>query len=461
MNIHLIAIGGAVMHNLAIALKLKGFRVTGSDDEIFEPSNSRLTEHGLLPEEPGWFPEKITKETDVVILGMHARADNPELKRAQELDIKIFSFPEYLYEQTQNKKRIVIAGSHGKTTITSMILHVLKYYDRKFDYMVGSQIEGFDTMVGLSEDSDIAVFEGDEYLSSTLDSRPKFAHYKPHITLISGIAWDHINVYPDYSGYRKQFFQLGLDTHPKGKLFFCESDEELINMNREWAEQEKNGKELAERTGYRSMEFDSHGEQSIIHFQEKKFRVSLIGKYNMENLAGAMKVCRELGIHEPEFLKAMEHFRGAARRQELLFKSEKLSVYRDFAHAPSKVRATVHGFRESFKGKKLIAFLEIHTFSSLNRNFLPHYKDSMAGADEAYVYFNPEVVRMKKQESLTGTFVRECFGEPGVKVIDSVKELEELFHHTKRESGVVLLMSSGNFGAINTGILFNEQERIH
>ena len=198
MNVHLIAIGGSAMHNMAIAMHKKGFNVTGSDDEIFEPSKTRLAKLNLLPAKEGWDTNNIHKGIDAVILGMHARADNPELLKAQELGLKIYSYPEYIYEQTKDKTRIVIGGSHGKTSITAMILHVLNYHKVDCDYMVGAQLDGFDTMVKLTKEAKIAVIEGDEYLSSPIDRRPKFHLYKPNIAILSGIAWDHINVFPTF-----------------------------------------------------------------------------------------------------------------------------------------------------------------------------------------------------------------------------------------------------------------------
>ena len=455
MKIHFIAIGGAVMHNLAIALHLKGYKITGSDDEIFDPSKSRLEKYGLLPEKWGWNESDISGDIDAIILGMHARPDNPELKRAMDLKLKIYSFPEYLYEQTKNKKRVVIAGSHGKTTITSMIMHVLRNRKMKFDYMVGSQLEGFETMVGFEDESEVAIFEGDEYLSSPLDKRPKFAHYKPDITLISGIAWDHMNVYPDYGNYKKQFFDLGLDTNPQGNIFYCESDKELNEMSKEWEKIEGKGNEVASIEAYSAIEYKVKDEYNEVLFNNNIFPLRLIGRYNMENLNGAMKVCGSLGIKNEDFLVSMKDFKGAARRQELIFQSEKLKIYRDFAHAPSKVRATVSGFREQFHDQKLISFLELHTFSSLNKEFLPHYQNSMNGADIAYVFYNPEVVSHKKLPPLDKNFIKKCFKNNNITIIDDISKLESLMKLSVKDSGVLLLMSSGNFGGINILELIN------
>lgn len=442
MNIHFIAIGGAVMHNLAIALHKKGYTITGSDDEIFDPSRSRLEKYGLLPAEWGWFPEKITTATDAVIIGMHARMDNPELARVKDLGVRMYSFPEYLYEQTRDKKRVVIAGSHGKTTITSMVMHALKCEGIRFDYMVGSQLEGFETMVGLSKQSAIAIFEGDEYLSSPLDPRPKFIHYAPHITLISGIAWDHMNVYPEYEEYKRQFLELCRNTHENGSIHYYEGDDELKEITR--------NREIKARTlPYSLLSYKPVNDHTKVFYDGSSFTMHLIGRYNMENLCGAMKVCRDLGITEFVFLKSMESFRGAAKRQELLYEDNDRKIFLDFAHAPSKVKATVSGFRENFPGQKLVAFLELHTFSSLNRKFLPQYRKSLEDADEANVYFNPEVVKHKNMKEMDKEFVYNCFEKPGLNIFTTAVELQaKLLDKTSGINTIILIMSSGNLGGI-------------
>lgn len=431
------------MHNLAIALHLQGHIITGSDDEIFEPSRSRLEKYGLLPSGFGWNKKNIHKNLDAVILGMHAQKDNPELLQAMKTGIKIYSFPEYLYEQTKNKKRVVIAGSHGKTTITSLILHVLKTLNYKFDYMVGSVIPGFDTMTGFDKDAEIAVFEGDEYLSSPLDSRPKFHHYKPFISLISGIAWDHMNVYPDYRDYKKQFLDLCKNTHPSGSIIYYENDQELSGLI-------SDPEIKASKISYKAAEYSVGNNGSIVKLDGQIYPVQMIGKYNMENLQGAMQVCEQLGIDKKSFLNAAESFRGSARRQEMVYKDKDISIFRDFAHAPSKVKATVEGFREFFPGKKLIAFLELHTFSSLNKEFLPQYAGSLDLADQAVVFYNPEVIKHKKLPTIDPELVKSCFKNENIRVITDVKILKETFLHAKNESGILLMMSSGNFGG--TGI---------
>ena len=441
MNIHLIAIGGAVMHNLAIALHQKGYRVSGSDDEIFEPSRTRLEKYGLLPKKNGWYPENISPKINAVIVGMHARPDNPELKRAQELNVKIYSFPEYLFEQTRKKKRVVIAGSHGKTTITAMIMHVLKDSGKKFDYMVGSQLQGFETMVGLSNDSNIAVFEGDEYLTSPLDKRPKFLHYHADIGFISGIAWDHMNVFPDFDIYVDQFAMFIRSIKREGLLIYNGDDK----VTHKLVERELCSPAVS---AYKVIDYAMNDEGSVINFNGQTYQMKIFGRHNMENLSGALKVCQELAIEEDQFFHSMQSFEGAGKRQELIAQNDKTSVYMDFAHSPSKVKATVSAFHERFPRKKLTAILEIHTFSSLNKNFLPQYKSSMEKADEAIVYYNPEVLKHKKLEALDPDFVEKSFGKTGLEIITSSAKLKVLIEKKSKEDGVLLLMSSGNFGGI-------------
>ncbi|HLN72858.1 MAG TPA: Mur ligase family protein, partial [Prolixibacteraceae bacterium] len=382
MRVHFIAIGGSAMHNLAIALHKKGYHVTGSDDEVFEPSKSRLKKLGLLPEREGWFEENITPELDAVILGMHARQDNPELLRAQELGLKIFSYPEYLYEQTKDKIRVVVGGSHGKTTITSMILHVLGYNGLKFDYMVGAQLEGFDTMVSLSEDAKIAVFEGDEYLSSPIDLRPKFHLYFPNIALLSGIAWDHINVFPTFPFYVEQFQKFVDMIQPNGSLIYYEGDENLRQIA-------ANGREDIDKLPYWS--HDSVIENGITYLvtDGKKIKLRIFGEHNLQNISGAQLVCCQLGLTDEQFYSAIAEFKGASRRLEVLAEKEDCVIFNDFAHSPSKLKATTEAVKKQFPDRKLVACLELHTFSSLKKDFLPQYKNCMNAADQAIVYFNP------------------------------------------------------------------------
>lgn len=425
------------MHNLAIALYKKGIKVTGSDDEINDPAKSNLQRYGLLPDYVGWNVDKITPDLDAVILGMHARLDNPELIRAQELGLRIYSYPEYLYEQTKNKIRIVIAGSHGKTTITAMILHVLKYRNVNFDYLAGAALEGFETSLKLSEDAPIAIFEGDEYLASALDRRPKFLLYKPNIALISGVAWDHINVFPTYRSYVEQFENFVKELPSGGSLIYCAEDDEV--------------KKLALLTVSGVKKFPYH---TLINFVkdgvtylEDSTRLEVFGKHNLLNMGGARQVCLLLGISEAEFAEAISSFKGAARRLQLVARNETTNIYWDFAHSPSKLTATIQAVKEQFPKRKLVACMELHTFSSLTKEFLKEYQGTMAKADVRKVYFNPHVLEHKRLAALSAEEVKNYFGNVEVytdsaKMIDSLKEI-------KWEKTNLLMMSSGNFDGVN------------
>ncbi len=439
MRIHLIAIGGAVMHNMAMALHNKGFRITGSDDEIFEPSRTRLESYGLLPEKQGWDPERITKDLDGVILGMHALKDNPELLRARELGIKIWSFPEYIYEQSKDKKRVVIGGSHGKTTVTSMIMHVLWFNHVNFDYMVGSQVEGFETMVRLTEDAPVIILEGDEYLSSPIDPRPKFHLYHPHIAVITGIAWDHMNVFPTFENYLEQFNEFVKKTDSAGKLFWYKEDPYLRDI-------QKNCNSAT--VSYTTHPYRTGNGKTLLDHDGIVTDVPVFGNHNMQNISAALMVCRELGLRDEQFYEAISSFKGAAKRQQVLAESESRKVYLDFAHAPSKVKATVDSFRENFPVSKIIACLELHTFSSLNQAFLPQYFASLENADTAIVFFNPEVVKHKKLPPIEKSFIKKCFGRKDLQVINNREELEKTLFSLGLD-GVYLFMSSGNFSGLN------------
>jgi UDP-N-acetylmuramate: L-alanyl-gamma-D-glutamyl-meso-diaminopimelate ligase len=438
MRVHFIAIGGAVMHNLAIALHKKGYRVTGSDDDIYEPSRSRLLQYGLLPEKSGWSPGIITADIDTVILGMHARADNPELKRAKEIGLEIKSFPEYLYEQTKSKKRIVVAGSHGKTTTTAMIMHVFKTLGIRFDYMAGSQIDGFETMVGLSNDSEIAVFEGDEYLTSPIDRRPKFHLYMPDIAILNGISWDHMNVFPTFENYVEQY-KIYIDKITEGGLLiYFEGDSEV--------------KKLAEETqnNIRKIAYRIHG-----YFQNKTgffaathnrvVPMKVFGEHNMQNLSAAKEACIAAGVHEDDFYNAISGFEGTAKRLQKLKENEKGIIYLDFAHSPSKVKATVEAILSRYPCRNIIACLELHTYSSLNIDFLTHYEGTMSGSTASFVYFNPHAVEIKKLKPVSKDDVATAFGGTNLNVFNDSKKLFETLRNTGLTSPVFLFMSSGDF----------------
>jgi UDP-N-acetylmuramate: L-alanyl-gamma-D-glutamyl-meso-diaminopimelate ligase len=441
MRIHLVAIGGAVMHNLGLALQQNGHSVTGSDDEIYNPAKERLQKAGLLPAASGWFPEKIEPELDAVILGMHARAGNPELAKAQELGLPVFSFPEFIYRHAREKTRIVVAGSHGKTTTTAMIMHVLRENGRDFDYLVGAQLEGFDTMVRLS-DAPVMVIEGDEYLSSPTDRRPKFLHYRPQIAIVTGIAWDHINVFPTFEEYKRQF-GLFLETMSRdGLLIFYEKDEhlqDLLKTARPFRQQPYSGFKYAVEAGKTVARPDGL----------PPCELQIFGAHNLANLQAAWLACRELGIVETDFWRAASSFKGAAKRLQLLAKKPGFNAWQDFAHAPSKVRATVTAVSQLHPERELVACVELHTFSSLNKDFLPHYKGTLAGAELACVFYSPHTLAMKNMPPIEPEEIRQNFGHPNLRVFTGRPELENFLLGRHWNGHNLLLMSSGTFGGMD------------
>jgi len=442
MKLHFIAIGGSAMHNLALALLHKGYQVSGSDDAIFEPSKSRLKKFDLLPEELGWFPGKINISMDAVILGMHAKADNPELLKARELGLKIYSYPEFLYEQSKNKTRVVIGGSHGKTTITSMILHVLHYHDREIDFMVGAQLDGFDTMVHLTEENDFMLLEGDEYLSSAIDRRPKFHLYKPNIALLSGIAWDHINVFPTYEIYLEQF-KIFVDSIVSGGIIvYNQEDPQLVSIVDETMNQIR-------KHPYYTPDYRIENGTTILDTPEGDMPIEVFGAHNLNNLAGAKWICQHMGIDEDDFYEAVATFKGASKRLEKIVESKSTAVFKDFAHSPSKVMATTKAVREQFPEKKLIACLELHTYSSLNPEFLKEYEKSLDPADEAVVFFSPEALEIKKMQPISKDQIREAFDKKDLIVYTTPQEFKEHLQGLDYSNSVLLLMSSGNYGGLD------------
>ncbi len=442
MKVHFIAIGGSAMHNLAIALKNKGFEVTGSDDAIFEPSKTRLEQKGILPKEFGWFPEKITADIDAVILGMHAHADNPELARAKELGLKIYSYPEFLYEQSKEKTRVVIAGSHGKTTITSMILHVLNFHNKEIDYMVGAQLEGFDCMVKITEDTDFMILEGDEYLSSAEDRQPKFLHYHPNIALISGIAWDHINVFKTFDDYLEQFRKFTESITSGGVLVYNEEDEEVVKIV-------ENSQKYFRKLPYKTPEYSIREGKVYLKTSMGEIPLSVFGKHNLLNMEGAKLICQQLGIMEEEFYEAIMSFKGASKRLEKVERKDGGILYKDFAHAPSKVKATVAAFKEQFKQEKTYGFLELHTYSSLNPIFLEQYKGAMDGLDTGVIFYSEEALKIKRMEPISPEMIKEKFGNPDLKVFTNAESLYEYWNTLDKTQGAYLMMSSGNFGGLD------------
>ncbi len=442
MHIHFIAIGGSAMHNLALALYHKGYHITGSDDVIFEPSRSRLQKYGLLPETFGWFPEKITSGLDAVILGMHAKSDNPELLKAQELGVTIYSYPEFLYQQSKDKTRVVIGGSHGKTTITSMILHVMNYHDRRVDYMVGAQLEGFETMVHLTETNDFIVLEGDEYLSSPIDRRPKFHLYKPNIALLSGIAWDHINVFPTYENYVQQFCVFVDSIVDGGSISYNEEDEEVKRV----VEASEN---QIRKLPYRTPEYTVEGGETLLETPEGPMPIEVFGKHNLNNLAGAKWICQHMGIQEDEFYEAIASFKGASKRLEKIAENSTSVAYKDFAHSPSKVAATTRALKEQYPNKRLLACLELHTYSSLNAEFLKEYQDTLNAADEAVVFYSPDAVKIKRLEEVTEAQIAEAFQRNDLNIYTDPKAFKDFLFAQQMKDTALLLMSSGNYGGLD------------
>ncbi len=442
MHIHFIAIGGSAMHNLALALHHKGYTITGSDDVIFEPSKSRLAAKGLLPESFGWFPEKIHQKLDAVILGMHAKPDNSELLKAQELGVKIFSYPEFLYEQSKNKTRVVIGGSHGKTTITSMILHVLNYHGREVDYMVGAQLDGFERMVHLTEENDFIILEGDEYLSSPIDRRPKFHLYQPNIALLSGIAWDHINVFPTFENYVEQF-QIFVDSIVKGgSITYNEEDLEVQKV----VEASEN---TIRKLPYTTPAYKVEDGQTLLETPEGQMPIEVFGKHNLSNLAGAKWICQNIGIDEADFYEAIGTFKGASKRLEKIAEGLKSVAYKDFAHSPSKVAATTQAVKEQYPSRKLIACLELHTYSSFNAEFLKEYKGALDAADVAVVFYLPESVKIKQLKEVTTQQIFDSFERQDIQIFTNAAGFRSFLFDQNLDNSVLLLMSSGNYGGLD------------
>ena len=443
MRIHFIAIGGAIMHNLAITLKEKGHVITGSDDRISDPARTNLREKGLLPPREGWFPEHITPELNAVIIGMHAHPDNPELLQAQELGLQIYSFPELIYRENKHKKRYVIAGSHGKTTITAMVMHVLDRAKRKFDYLVGARVSGFRHSVKLSTNAPLIVLEGDEYLTSPLDERPKFHWYEPHVALISGLSWDHINVYPTYEGYKEQFVRFIETIQPNGILIYNQEDQELDALVK------RTSRKDIRKIPYQTPDHTIVENKIVVKWKKDRYALQLVGRHNVQNMEAARQICALLDVKAHDFFVAMESFVGAQKRLELLWEAPGLRIYRDFAHAPSKVQATVRGIKEQFPDWEVNAFLELHTFSSLNKGYLKQYRRTLAGADRAFLFIDPEALARKQLPEISETEIRQFFGRPSLELLHSPEELYQKLPLQPEKPTVVVMMSSGNFGGFS------------
>jgi len=442
MRTHFIAIGGAAMHNLALAMHNKGYQVTGSDDAIFEPSKSRLEKKGLLPVELGWFPDKITTDIEAVILGMHAKADNPELVKATALGLKIYSYPEFLYEQSKNKTRVVIGGSHGKTTITSMILHVMHYHNIEVDYMVGAQLEGFDTMVHLTEDNDFIVLEGDEYLSSPIDRRPKFHLYRPNIALLSGIAWDHINVFPTFENYVEQF-EIFVNQITKGGILVYNEEDETV---KKVVEETTN---TIRKIAYQTPSYTVEDGTTLLDTPEGPMPIEVFGAHNLNNLAGAKWICQNMGVDEADFYEAIASFKGASKRLEKIAEGKGKVAFKDFAHSPSKVAATTKAVKEQYPNRTLVACLELHTYSSLNAEFLKEYEGALEYADEAVVFYSPDAVKIKQLEEVTYEQIAKAFNREDLIIYTNPAEFKNYLFNRELDNSALLLMSSGNYGGLN------------
>ena len=442
MNIHFIAIGGSAMHNLALALHNKGYQVTGSDDTIHDPSKSRLEKKGLLPEAFGWFPEKINANLDAIILGMHAKPDNPELLKAQELGLKIYSYPEFLYEQSKDKTRVVIGGSHGKTTITSMILHVLKYHNREVDYMVGAQLEGFETMVHLTQNNEFIVLEGDEYLSSPIDRRPKFHLYKPNIALLSGIAWDHINVFPTFENYVEQF-EIFTNSLTNGGIMVYNEEDKTVK------EVVESSEHPIQKYPYQTPAHFVENGITYIDTPEGDMPLEIFGDHNLQNLAGAKWICQHIGIDEDDFYEAIATFKGASKRLEKIAENNQTVIFKDFAHSPSKVKATTEAVKKQYSHREVIACLELHTYSSLNAEFLQEYKGALDTADKAVVFYSPHAVKIKGLEEVTSQQIEEASQRENLLIYTNPEAFKEFLFSQNLQGKALLLMSSGNYGGLD------------
>lgn len=442
MKVHFIAIAGSAMHNLAIALKLKGYQISGSDDEIFSPAKERLQSYGILPDHIGWNPDLIDESLDAVILGMHAKADNPELLRAKEKKIKIYSYPEFLYEMSKDKTRIVIGGSHGKTTTTAMILHVFKQMEIETDYMVGAKLEGFEVMVKMSKTAPYMVLEGDEYLTSAIDRRPKFHLYNPDIAVLTGIAWDHINVFPTYDIYKEQFKIFVDKIEPNGTLIYCHDDKDVCLT----ADQAR--KDITKKP-YGLLNYKIKDGQTLILHNNKEYPVKVFGKHNLYNMNAAMLVCKTIGITEEDFLRCIQSFEGASKRLELVKSNSTVSVFKDFAHSPSKLKATIEAVKEWFPDRKIVACMELHTFSSLTQEFLSQYKSCMDSADLAMVYYNKHAIELKRLPDLCKEKVYDSFARKDLKVYTDKDELLREIRTIEMKNLCLLMMSSGNFDGID------------
>lgn len=449
MRIHFIAVGGSAMHNLAIALHLKGYDVTGSDDHIFEPSKSRLNKHGLLPDDFGWDASRISDDLDFVILGMHAKVDNPELIESQNRNLKIVSYPEFIYEMSKNKTRVVIGGSHGKTSITAMVLHVLNQNGREVDFMVGAQLEGFETMVHLTDENDFILLEGDEYLSSPIDRRPKFHLYKPNIALLSGISWDHINVFPTKEIYLKQF-ELFLETMVSGGVLVYNKLDSQVNQI------SIDCKRPIRKLEYTMPDYYIDNGISFLRTDEGDLPLKIFGDHNLSNLSGAKLICQLMGVQEEEFNNSISSFKGADKRLESILVTKDRNVFKDFAHSPSKVIATVKALKNQYQNRKLIALLELHTFSSLNKEFIVEYKDSLKSADIAVLFYDPKAIKNKGLSEIDDKMIKKAFNDNKLIVFSNSGQLSDFLLSQSYVNANLLIMSSGNYASLDLDFITSQ-----
>ena len=449
MRIHFIAVGGSAMHNLAIALHLKGYDVTGSDDHIFEPSKSRLNKHGLLPDDFGWDASRISDDLDFVILGMHAKVDNPELIESQNRNLKIVSYPEFIYEMSKNKTRVVIGGSHGKTSITAMVLHVLNQNGREVDFMVGAQLEGFETMVHLTDENDFILLEGDEYLSSPIDRRPKFHLYKPNIALLSGISWDHINVFPTKEIYLKQF-ELFLETMVSGGVLVYNKLDSQVNQI------SIDCKRPIRKLEYTMPDYYIDNGISFLRTDEGDLPLKIFGDHNLSNLSGAKLICQLMGVQEEEFNNSISSFKGADKRLESILVMKDRNVFKDFAHSPSKVIATVKALKNQYQNRKLIALLELHTFSSLNKEFIVEYKDSLKSADIAVLFYDPKAIKNKGLSAIDDKMIKKAFNDNKLIIFSNSGQLSDFLLSQSYVNANLLIMSSGNYASLDLDFITSQ-----
>ena len=441
-KVHFIAIGGSVMHNLAITLKQLGYEVSGSDDKIYDPSRSRLEKYNLLPKDLGWFPELIDKEIDFIVLGMHAKKDNPELLKALDLDCKIYSYPELIFEFSKSKTRITIGGSHGKTTVSSMILHVLDFYDIKVDYLLGAQIEGFENMVHITDDNEFILIEGDEYLSSPIDNSPKFHKYNSNIAVITGIAWDHINVFPSFENYISQFEKFIETITDGGVLVFNELDELVLDIVNK-------SEKTIRKIGYGKPNFEIVDGVTYVKTSEGDVPLKVFGDHNLSNLSAAKQICALMGVFDDEFFAAIASFKGASKRLETIYRDNNKIIIKDFAHSPSKLKATIDAVKNQFSNKNIIAVYELHTYSSFNQKFIKEYLNSMSSADKKIVYYDDEVLKKRSEFKINEKIIKDSFGSDDLIVISKKSVLEESILKINLHNSVLLMMSSGNFSSID------------